>query len=384
MKIFDLYLLKNLFIATAFIAVVLTLIVFLTQSLRFLEIVINAGSSGNTFWLLTILALPRFFEVILPISLMAATLFIYNKMTLDSELIVMRGLGHSSFHLARPAIVMGICLAVFLWGVTMWAAPMSLAKMKQMRQELKTEFSNLLFKEGVFNPAGKGLTVYIGEKREKGQLGGLMIHDTRDPTKLPSTILAKSGMIVSTNTGHQVIVFKGSQQTFNPKSGILQKLAFDRYTIDLPESQSVGKHWAEPDERTITELLNPDFKNARDIENMREFNVEIHRRLTGPLLALGFPLIALLSLLLGPIDRRGQTRKIALAIMIIILTQGLFISSYNFAKNNNFGLVLMYILSITPIIISLLMLSSRTELLRRQIFFSGTTIKAYFIRAGEV
>ena len=378
MKTFDLYLFKNLAVATAFIAVVLTVIIFLTQSLRFLEIVMNAGSSGYTFWILTCLALPRFFEVILPISLMTATLFVYNKLTLDSELIAIRGMGHSPFDLGKPAMALGIIMTLLLWGITMWGAPISLAKMQQMRQELKAEFSNFMFREGVFNPAGKGLTVYISEKRSDGELLGLMIHDTRDPTKLPATVLAKRGMIVSTPDGHQVIVFDGSRQEYNPASGTLQKLAFDRYTIDLPENKAVSKRWAEPDERTINQLFSPDKRNARDLENMREFNVEIHRRFTSPLLALGFPLIALAALLLGSVDRRGQVGRIAAAVVTVVLIQGLFLASYNLARNSDFGLVLMYVLSFTPIITGLFLLNSRSEGVRQKLseLIAGAIAKA--------
>lgn len=367
MKTFDLYLFKNLSLITAFIAVVLTLIIFLTQSLRFLEIVMNAGSSGGTFWVLTCLALPRFFEVILPISLMAATIFLYNKLTLDSELIAMRGMGHSPQDLSKPALALGLIVMAILWGITMWGAPLSLSKMQEMRQDLKTEFSNFMFKEGVFNAAGKGLTVYISNKQSNGELHGLIIHDTRDKTKTASTVLAKRGLIIATPEGHQVIVFDGSRQEFNTNTGTLQKLAFDRYTIDLPENKAVGKRWAEPDERTINQLLQPDKANARDLENIREFHVEIHRRFTAPLLALGFPLIALISLLLGSVDRRGQIGRISIAIITIILIQGLFLTSYNLAQNNNTGLILMYVLSILPIGIGIFFLSRRSERARRNI-----------------
>ncbi len=376
MKIFDYYILKNLFIATIFIAVILTLVIFLTQSLKFLEIVINAGSSGSAFLILTTLALPRFIEIILPISVMAATLFLYNKMTIDTELIAMRASGYSSFNLARPAIIIGLFATIFLWSITMWVAPISLSKMQEMRQKLKTEFSTMLFKEGVFNQLGKGLTVYIKEKNNNGELLGLMIHDTRDSNNLPSTILAKRGVIIVSEKNQKVIVFDGSRQTYNPKSGILQRLSFDRYTIDLPEGGQIRKRWAQPDERTIIELLNPDHNVARDVENLREFSIEIHRRLTAPLLAFAFPLIALTILLLGPVDRRGQTFRIIISVIIIIVIQGLFIAAYNIAQNNNIGLILMYILTIVPISFSLFMLSSFSEKIRRQFLYTKRNIAA--------
>ncbi len=370
MKIFDHYLLKNLFIATAFIAVILTFVIFLTQSLKFLEIVINSGSSGSAFFTLTMLALPRFFEIILPLSVMAATLFLYNKMTIDTELIAMRSTGYSSFALARPAIIIGVIAMITLWAITMWISPLSLAKMQQMRQELKAEFSTLLFKEGVFNQLGKGLTVYINDKTSNGELVGLMINDARDKNNPPSTILAKRGLIIVTEKNQQVIVFDGSRQTYNPKSGILQRLSFDRYTIELPQSGAAYKRWAEPDERTITQLLNPNYDIKRDVENLREFSIELHRRFAAPLLALAFPLIALTILLLGPVDRRGQTLRIGIAITIIIIIQGLFLTSYNLAQKNSIGIALMYILTLTPILLSLFMLSGFSENIRRQILYT--------------
>lgn len=369
MKIFDIYILKNLLLATLFIALVLTFIIFLTQSLRFLEIVINAGSSGNAFWVLTSLALPRFFEVILPLSVMASTLFLYNKMSIDSELIAMRATGYSSFSLATPAIILGFGITVILWITTMWIAPKSLAQMQTMRTALKTEFSNFLFKEGVFNAVGNGLTVYIREKAEDGTLSGMMIHDTRETNTPPTTILAKRGIMIANEDGHQVIVFDGSRQSFSPKSGILQKLAFDQYTIDLPENGPARERWAEPDERTIFELLNPDPNNPRDIESAREFGVEIHRRITGPLLALAFPLIALSIFLLGPTDRRGQSKKIGLAIFATMIVQGVYLATFNMARNHDSGIILMYILPIAPIGLSLFALSSYSVNLRRKFLY---------------
>lgn len=370
LKIFDIYLIKSLCLATAFIAIVLTFIIFLTQSLRFLEIIMNAGSSGSAFWVLTGLALPRFFEIILPLSLMSATLFLYNKMTLDSELTAMRAGGHSSMALAKPAFILSLLTTIFLWTITMWVAPISLAKMQQMRVELKADLSNFLFREGVFNKVGKGLTVYIRARSQNGELQGLMIHDTREKDALPSTVLARRGQIVSNTQGHQVIVFNGSRQEYNPKSKILQKLIFDQYTIDLPENTKARERWAEPDERTILQLLSPDLSNAKDVKNLTDFKVEIHRRVTSPLLALAFPLIALTALLLGPIDRRGQTLKITAAIITVILIQSLFLAAYNIARNSENGLILMYLATLLPIFTSLFLLSKTSEPLRQQILFS--------------
>lgn len=367
MKIFDRYIFRNLLVATVFIAVTLAVVILLTQSLRFLELVIESGASSSAFWMLTLLALPRFFEVILPLSLMAATLFIYSRMTGDSELVVVKSVGYAPSMLARPALILALMFTVLLLAITLWLAPKSLSTMQQMRQMIKAQFSSLLFRESVFNQVGKGLTVYVRERGDQGSLYGLMIHDERDSSKASTTVLAKRGTLVSVKEGYEVVVFEGTRHEYS--EGKLKRLNFNRYTIDLPDSDPVRQRWAEPDERTIFELLNPDPSERRDLESLRDFKIEIHRRIASPLLAVVFTLISCASLLIGPIDRRGQIRRIIMAVLIVVFIQGLYIVSYNFARQSDFGLVLMYSLIIGPLCAALFIISGFSENIRRRLLY---------------
>lgn len=370
MTVFDRYIFRNLIIATVFVAVTLAIVVFLTQSLKFLELVIESGASSSAFWILTLLALPRFFEIILPLAIMAATLFLYNRMTSDSELIVVRSVGYAPFQLARPAITLALIVTFILLAITMWVAPKSISTMQHMREVIKAQFSTYLFREGVFNRAGKGLTVYIRERGEDGALYGLMIHDSRNNGAEPSTILAKRGVLLSTDGGYQVVVYEGSRQEYSAEKQALKRLNFETYTIDLPDSDPVRQRWAEPDERTILELLNPDPQEARDVASVRDFQIEAHRRVLSPLLALTFTLIACVTLLIGPIDRRGQGRRILMAVTAVVVIQGLYIASYNIARNHTLGLVMMYLLVVVPLVVSAVGLSGMSEKWRRTVLYN--------------
>lgn len=344
------YIFKNLFVATAFIAMTLASVIFLTQSLRFLELVINAGASGSAFWMLTLMALPRFFEIILPIALMAGIIFVYNRMTADSELVVMKSVGLSPLQQARPALLLAGLVTLILMLVTTWIAPVSLSSMHQLRQVIKAQYSVMLFREGVFNAVIPGLTVFVRDRSSTGELQGLMIHDTRDAGEGAVTILAKRGNLLATPTGQQVLVYEGTRQSLNRKNGSLNRLNFERYTIDMPEAGPVRQRWQEPDERTLWELLHPATNDERASQSRGEFRLEIHRRLISPLLAPCFAIISLCALLLGPLERRGLTRRIIWAVGLCILIQGLFLGAFSLAKSNVAGLVLMYLLVLGPMI----------------------------------
>ncbi len=350
MQIIDRYIFRQILIATIFIVAILAVLVLLTQSLRYLELVMNAGASGWSFWMVTFLSLPSFFEVILPIGVVASILFIYHRLIMDSELYVLKALGFSPVRLARPVLIFSGVLAVFLFIVMGWIAPVSKTSALTLRKDIKSQMSSLLFREGVFTEASKGLTVYIRNRDNEGNLLGLVIHDARDPKQPPSTVIAARGVLVSTDTGHQVLVYDGSRQQYDQRDGVLKRLDFDRYTIDLPEAaQSTSDRWKEPDERILQELIHSDeAKNSKTIS--REFRLEVQKRILTPLLIPALAMVALVALLTGAHDRRGQGKRILIAVAVIILIEILYLTFYNMAKSSPVGFPLMLLTILMPIL----------------------------------
>lgn len=356
MQIIDRYIFRQIMIATVFIVGILSVLVLLTQSLRYLDLVMSAGASGLSFWMITLLTLPSFFEVIFPISLVAAVLFVYHRLVMDSELFVMKALGFSPLRLARPALVLAAILGVLLFVVMSQIAPYTKANAIVMRKDIKAQMSSLIFREGVFTEAGKGLTVYMRERDKDGNLLGLVIHDARDPEHRPSTIIAARGVLVSTESGHQVLVYDGSRQEYDEKTGVLKRLDFDRYTIDMPEpTQAAPTRKQEPDEMQLQDLLS--YSNSDDTRALkRAYTLEVQKRILAPLLVPALALISLVSILSGSHDRRGMMRRLMAATGVVVLVEIFFLTSYNLAKSSPVGFGLMILSVLLPIIGSLAVL----------------------------
>ncbi len=376
MTVFDRYLFRNLFIATLLTTATLTAIIFLAQSLQFLELIMNSGASIATFWLLTFLAIPRFFEIIVPVALMAATVFVYNRMSVDSELVAVRASGAAPLQIARPALVLAVLITITLAMTSMWVVPESESDMDATRVMIKSQYSTMLFHEGIFNPIRPKLTAFIRSRQPDGQLAGIIIHDSRKKGANPVTVIAKRGEVVATPQGQKILVYDGSRQDINPANGTLNRLDFERYTIDLPtEAAAVSNRWREPSQRSFFELFHPDKNNADDVRFQRSFIVEINRRLVSPLLAMSYTVLALAFLLLGPVDRRGQNWRVILAIASVVVIQGLYMAAYSFAKQSNGGLVLMYVFVLTPLSAGLALLrdSSAVQNLTRMRSMRGAS-----------
>lgn len=361
------YLGKNLLVATGFVLLALTTVIWLTQSMKVLELIANSDAPISLFLRLILLTLPKFLEIILPASLVIAVLFVYSRMITDNELIVMRACGVDHRGLARPALMLAGAAALVLLILGTYLSPKSTTQMILLRQEVKTKYSAFLLREGVFNTFGNKLTVYLRARGTKGDLYGLMIHDMREKDKPPVTVTAKRGHIVTEDGVPTIVVFDGMRQQIDPRSGTLTKLYFSQYTIEIKGLESEkSSRWRNTSERTIIELFNPDMNNPRDRTSGKVFAAEINNRLVTPLNAVGFTLIALCSVLLGGFNRRGQGRKIALAAGIVVLAQSLNMTLVSLMKGNIAFAPLFYATTILPVIGGLWLLHPSSERLLRQ------------------
>lgn len=332
-----------------------TCVVWLSQSLRFVEMIVNRGLSAGTFLTLTGLMMPNFLTIILPIALFIVTVFFYHKMIMDRELVVMRAAGMSSFSLSKPAFVMALVLVGIGYALSIYIVPASYKMFREMQWDIRYNFSNVLLREGAFNEVAKGITVYVRNRTSDGQLLGILAHDSRIPGG-EYTLMAESGAMIKTEDGARVVMLKGNRQSFDKETNQLSLLYFDRYLFDMDRgNQTSGDRWREPRELTIAELLTMDLSN---VKGAGKFKIETHRRLILPFSALGFAIIALASLMIGSFTRRGETKRVLLAIVLAGLYQGAILTSISTAAKQIAFTPLIYVAVIAPIIIGFIALIS--------------------------
>src|SRR5882724_2868849 len=115
MKSLDRYILRQCLSMMIFITAALSAAVWLAQSLRLVDLIVNRGLSIEVFLYLALLILPRFLDIVLPIGAFIAVLFVFNRLSSESELVVMRAAGLGPMVLARPVFrLAGIGFAILM------------------------------------------------------------------------------------------------------------------------------------------------------------------------------------------------------------------------------------------------------------------------------
>src|SRR5579863_3770458 len=146
----DRYIFRQLLFALIAVTGGLTALVWLVQSLRFIELVVNHGLSLGSFLQLTGLLIPGFVAVILPITTFVVVQFIYQRLAGDREITVMRAAGLSPLALSRPAIVVAMLATISVYLLNLWLVPASLTSFREFQWEIRNRMAAFLLEEGVF------------------------------------------------------------------------------------------------------------------------------------------------------------------------------------------------------------------------------------------
>ena len=351
------YITKQLLISTLFTTFVITGVMWLFVAVRAVESIVNRGLSAKLFLTLTALQLPNLLIQILPVSVFIAVLFVYARLDSDREITIMRATGMSSFTLSKPALLLGLIATMLVYSLTLYATPLTYKSFRNLQWDIRYNLAHIILKEGVFNSFAKDITVYVRERASEMELRGLLVHDARNEEK-PITYHAESGTLVESNNAAKVVLLKGNSIVIDKKNPQINRVIFfDRHILDLADIvQKPALRFREARERNVVELLKLRKEDVGNPRDYGKFVVEGHQRLAFPLTALGFSLIAIVSLLTGDFSRRGHLKRIIIAVTIFVALVALNLGLINLTAKNLSLIPALYIGNGLPIILALAIL----------------------------
>jgi lipopolysaccharide export system permease protein len=316
MRSLSLYVLRQIIGPFLLFTLLLTLVVWMTQSLRLLDLVINRGQSAGIFAYLTMLMVPSLLVVIVPIAFFGATLYALNKLNNDSELVVMWSAGVSRLQLAIPVFAAASAAMIITYSCSLYLMPLGQRVMKDKVFDIRADIGAAILREGAFTTPSDGLTVFIRELSPGGEIRGILVHDNREP-KRPVTYLAESGVLAQTQEGARLIMLNGNIEQGEESGSRLSRLKFDRYVFDLDQYASPQRASdRETSERYLWELFNPQFIGPGQEMRRGVYFSEAHNRLSGPLYCLTFALIALAATAKDRMTRGSYALRLAGAALM--------------------------------------------------------------------
>ncbi len=323
---FDRYLLSQLMALFGFFALVLVGVYWINRAVGLFDQLIGDGQSALVFLEFSLLTLPNVVRLVLPIAAFAAAVYVANRLTADSELIVMQATGFSAFRLARPVLWFGLTVAAMMLVLMHVLVPASRATLAARSAEISENIAARFLQDGRFMHPAQGITFYIREITPNGELRDVFLQDGRQ-SGAQVTYTAARALLVRSDEGPKLIMFDGMAQRLDAGTqaggGRLGVTRFADFTYDLgrliPAAQADRR---DTDALPTADLIAADpAVLAETGDTPAGFAYELHSRFATPLLALAASLIGFAALLVGAFSRFGLWRQIGLAVVLLILIQ---------------------------------------------------------------
>ncbi|MFL2810604.1 MAG: LptF/LptG family permease [Paracoccaceae bacterium] len=372
MKHYNHYVLGRLTQAFGFFSLILMLAYWINRSLGIFSNLIGDGQSTIVFFELIFLFLPQVVAIILPIAALAATIFIINRMSSESELVILDAAGLSPFAILKPFVYFAFLTSILTAILSLYLVPISRSQMDFRTEMISKDIISKLISDGSFLHPVKNMTIFVSSVNTNGELEDIFIHDQRSKDR-DLTYVATRAVLVKENEKSHLILFNGLLQTLDIKSNTLSHIGFESLTYKLAQLNSTEeKQMSNIDNYGIIELLKADQTLQKLLKKSKSrLQFEAHDRLLKPLHCFLYVLLSAVIMCIGSYSRFGLVPQIFFSILIVL--------GFNILTTN--GLVLLrkdssnWIFGYLPVILGfiifyLLLTRARKSFFIRSSFFN--------------
>jgi len=309
----DRYIFRTIFGGFLLILINLTMVIWITQILRQVDLITNQGQTILVFLRITGLLVPILMLVIAPIAIVIAVCYALIRLNGDSELVVMNAAGISPRRAFVPVLASCIMVAIFVAYISAFLAPWLQRKMATEIAKVRTDVVSNIVRPGAFTSVDRGLIFHIRERRGENQFQGVFIDDTRAPEERV-TIVAEYGQIVQRDDNAFLVMRDGNVQRRRAKESDPAIVVFDQYAFDLTRLAPAPQVNVGLREKYVWELAFPAADDPVLKLSPSQFRVELHERLFAPLYPLAFGVIAFA--ILGFPRTTRQSRAVSMFAVI--------------------------------------------------------------------
>ena len=311
----DRYLFKQLIGPFAFFCFIISGMLLLNQALGIINIVTENGQPAYIVLELSLLLLPKVLITAIPISGFLASVLIINRLFNEEELLVMMSVGRSFISLSKPFLLFGILCSSLLFIVVHNLGPFSHSKFLDTQERIKREYITQIIKPDQFISHQNKYTFFFGDKGSNGELSEILIEEQiNNDTSL--THIARNGQVITNGSSNSLLLRNGSTQSYNKKSGTFSLLQFDTLVFNLDQlRRDIVSDRNNYSGSNTSKLKDQIINIKKDDPRLGRVVSLIHDRHAKTFLAMLFPLLGIMAILLGGYNRSGYSLRIILCIL---------------------------------------------------------------------
>lgn len=314
MKLLDKYILKQAFPVFVLGNVFFIFLLLLDKLVQLAELFFAKSVPAYLIIQTVIYYFPSFLAITIPTATLLSILIVFSRMSVDSELIVIRASGAGFKQIFKPVAIFGVLAALITLLMTGYLMPLgNKAAVGNLKQVAKSVSINDLKEKQLYKDI-PGVIIYVKKIFDKNSFGGMIVIDKRQGY----VITANRGNIITTDESE--ILFDFNEGTLMKKSGDeYSKIAFNSFKVRIPvpvmeDFQIHGERFM-----FLGQLIN-NFK-----QNIYKF--EFSKRFAIPFAAF---IMAVLGMTFGSFfQRAGKSLGVFFSLLVVFLYNLILIFSEN-------------------------------------------------------
>ena len=214
----------------------LSLIAWTVRAVNFLDLIVDSGYSTSTYFIYSLLNLTNIMTKFIPLSFLLALVLTIIKLERQSELLVLWTSGISKSKITNLFFLISLFIFFFYVIFSTIITPTALNKSRSLVKQSGVDTVTNLIKPNAFSDAFKGLTFYVGEKKDNiiknifikddgNNLNSLLPENSSSKNK---TVIAERGII----NKNKIILEKGIIQSFE-KDNTVRIIQFNKTLLNF-------------------------------------------------------------------------------------------------------------------------------------------------------
>jgi len=326
MKIIHRSILKELTFTFILSLAFLNFILMMGRLLRLSRFLSDVGVSIADMTKIILCMQPPLLLFTIPMALLLSTLLTYGRLGLDNEFIILKTSGMDFKGISIPVFIIGALCFLLNIATSFYIGPKSNIKLRDEITNIIKTRTPLSIEEGRFNTSFRNIVIIVKEKPSADTIRGIFIYDGRDKDE-PRILTARDGKIY-VSEGFNINLHLKDGYIHIAKGNSTTELFFERYNMALElGSNPPSRRNAE---LTPFELIQAIRKEAEGMPHAASLQLELHRRLS-------LPLLCIILIFLGPplalmAGKSGRLGGLALGLLVFTIYYMLLIYGESLVK----------------------------------------------------
>ena len=351
----------------------LSLVVWVIQSVNYLDLVSEDGHSLKVYFLYTLFTLPKIISKILMFSFFISIFYILLKYEENNEILVYWIHGIKKIEFINNILKLSLIVLIVQLLLNLFIVPKTLDTARSYLRSSNIDYFPSLIKSKKFIDAVNNLTIFIEKKNSNGEFENIFLKDKYSEEN-SQIISAKKGRIIKRDQEHLLILDEGKIINIDEKK--VTNIKFSKTEFNLSKYTTQSTVWPKVQELKTSDLIkcikfvqtnsNLRFSNKTEIYNCDTKNLnsivqETSKRIIKPIYILIVSLISSLIILRSKDEKNSNFYKMGLFFLGIIFITVSEITSSSieyFSYKRNMFIFLPFLLIIFSYLFLLIKITS--------------------------